>query len=218
MKEKHLTYFKILDALSAKECPICFLINENVKKYFDGLLYENINDVGFRDKFRKNYGFCNRHSYQFLNYNDGLAIALTHRDLLIDVIGELKRRKAKYPAENSKCIVCELMKETEKRYVSVTIESLLEEEFKSKFLLSEGLCVPHLKKILKNVVSPHRWLIDFHLKKYNEYLSMLDKYIDSCNYSLPEKPLLINDDERLIWKKVVKMLFGSNHVELWNIS
>ena len=168
MKEKHLTYFKILDAFSTKECPLCFLINETVKKYFDDLLYEKVNDPGFRKRFCKDYGFCRFHSYKFLSYHDGLAVALTHRDLLIELIGALKKRKVKsQPVEKKECLICTLAKEAQERYISTFINFLAEEEFRNRFLLSEGFCVPHLKRVLNAAPFPLEWMINFHLKIYS---------------------------------------------------
>jgi len=210
MKEKHLPYFAVLDACETKECPICFLVKDGIERYFNNLLYENINDSGFRKKFRKNFGFCNYHSYKFLSYNDTLAISLTHRDLLIDIIHKLKTGDIRYPPRKNtnKCIVCELIKEVEERYISVIIEYLDDEEFKRKFLASEGLCIPHYESLLAKMKSPPKWLVDFNIKRYKEILSRVDRYIDSCNFSLGDKRPILADNEKLIAKQVIRTLFG----------
>jgi len=209
-EEKHLSYFVVLDSFNTKECPICFLVKERIEKFFDNLLYENINDVGFRKKFRENCGFCNYHSYKFLSYNDGLAISLTHRDLIVDVIEKLKTKSVKYSSRKgtNKCVVCELVKETEEDYISIIIEYLDDEEFKNKLLLSKGLCVPHYKILLTKMKSLPKWLTDFHIKRYKEILSKVDRYLDSCNFSLGEKRPTLTEDEKLIWRELVKTLFG----------
>jgi len=212
MKEKHLSYFAVLDSFNSKECPVCFLVKKRIEKYFDDLLYENVNDISFRKEFLKNCGFCNYHSYKFLSYNDGLAVSLTHRDLVVDWIKRLKAGSIKYSLRkkliDANCIVCRLAKEAEERYISIIIKYLDDEEFKSKFLLSEGLCIPHYEILLTKMKAPPRWFSDFHVKRYEEILSKLDRYLDSCNFSLGEKRPALANDEELIWKKVVKMLFG----------
>ena len=210
MKEKHLPYFKVLDSFNTKECPVCFLVKDRIDRYFDNLIYENINDVGFRKQFRENQGFCNYHSFKFLSYNDGLAISITHRDLLIDIIEKFNEKDVKSSLRKraSKCIICGLIKEVETRYISVIIEYLNDDEFKSKLLSSEGLCIPHYKILLTEMKALPKWLTDFHIKRYNEILTKLDKYLDSCNFSLGDKRPLLTDDEKLIWRKLVKILFG----------
>jgi len=210
MEEKHLLYFKVLDSFKTKQCPVCFLVKDRIDRYFDNLIYENINDVGFRKQFRENQGFCNYHSFKFLSCNDGLAISITHRDLLIDIIEKLNKKDVKsfLRKRANKCIICELIKEAETMYISVIIKYLNDDKFKTKLLSSEGLCIPHYKKLLTKTKTLPQWFTDFHIKRYNEILTKLDKYLDSCNFSLGDKPPLLTDDEKLIWKKLVKTLFG----------
>jgi hypothetical protein len=210
MKEKHLPYFELLDSFGARECPICFLTKAAVERYFDNLLYENVNDAGFRKSFRENQGFCNSHAHKFASYNDGLAISITHKDLLSDALGELASRARKLPSrkKQGRCIVCELIKDTEERHISVIIDYLEDQEFKNRFASSEPLCVPHLKLFLKKMKAPPKWFLDFHLKKYEHLLASLARYIDSCNVSLGDQQPRLSHDDKLIWRKVVNTLFG----------
>ena len=58
----------------------------------------------------------------------------------------------------------------------------------------------------KNKNQP-KWFIEFHIKKYEENLFLLNQYLDNCNYSdNKKKSNLLNNIE--IWKKIVKILFG----------
>lgn len=108
----------------------------------------------------------------------------------------------------TKRIVCELVKDAEARYVSVIVKYLDDEEFKNKFLVSEGLCVPHYESLLAKLKSPPKWLIDFHIKRYNELLYRLDRYIDSCNFLLGDKRPIPTDNEKLIARQIIRTLFG----------
>jgi hypothetical protein len=183
-----------------------FLVKSRVEKFFDVLLYENVNDVQLREKFRKNFGFCPQHSYKLLSYNDVLAVALLHKDLLEDVVKNLKSRKKKLYPETKKCIVCELIKEVEERYTKVVLEYINDAEFKEKFLSSEGFCVPHFKLCLENIKDRPVWFLDFHLEKYKYILSSLEKYIESCNFA-ENKKINLTEEEKFVWKKIVKILF-----------
>jgi len=206
LRDRHLPYFELIDAFSKNACPICFLVKSRVEKFFDVLLYENVNDVQLREKFRKNFGFCPQHSYKLLSYNDGLAVALLHKDLLEDVVKNLKSKKKKLYPETKKCIVCELIKEVEERYTKVVLEYINDAEFKEKFLSSEGFCVPHFKLCLENMKDRPIWFLDFHLEKYKDILSSLEKYIESCNFA-ENKKIDLTEKEKFVWKKIVKILF-----------
>ena len=213
MKEKHLSYYKLIDAFQTDECPVCFITKQRIENYFDNLLYENINDVEFRKQFNENYGFCNYHSYKFLSYNDGLAISLTHKTLLIEKIKEFQLKTDKkilryLKPKNKKCMVCKLSIEIEDRYLSIIQEYIDDPEFKESFLCSKGLCIPHYELLLARIKKIPEWISDFHIKNYSELLKKLEKYLDNCNFSPKKEHLILLDDEKVIWKKIINVLFG----------
>ena len=133
MKEKHLPYYKVLDSLKAEECPVCFLAKDSIEKYFADILYEKITNVDFNKKLRENSGFCNFHTYKFLNYNDSMAVALTHRLLMQDAIKELNNLQINKISKIHNCIVCDYTKDSEKRYLSIIKDYLNDDEFKENF-------------------------------------------------------------------------------------
>ena len=133
MNEKHLAYYKVLDSLKAEECPVCFLVKDSIEKYFADILYEKITNVDFNKKLREARGFCNFHSYKFLNYNDGLAVALTHKLLMQDAIKELNKQQINKNTKIYNCIVCDYTKDSEKRYLSIIKDYLIDDEFKENF-------------------------------------------------------------------------------------
>jgi hypothetical protein len=210
MPAKHLAYFTMIDACRSKECPICWLVKKQIENYFDTLLYENVNDIGFRNRFRADYGFCNYHTYKFASYNDGLAVALTHRDLLKMTLDGLNTRGNRYlmQQETKGCLVCQMSAEEEIRDITVICDFLHDPEFKNAFLGSEGLCLPHYRGLVKQSnVLPH-WLTEFQLRQYAELLQQLERYLESCNFSLGDQRPVLTREESLVWQKVVNMLFG----------
>ncbi len=149
MKEKHIPYFELVCAFEFEECPICFLIRDKVEKFYNDLLYENVNDIGFRQEFKENFGFCVYHSYKLASYNDSLAVALCYENLLNDVVKKLKNKEKRLFKEKRVCKVCELIKELEARYISLMFEYLNDSEFKEKFSKSKGLCVKNLQMFIE---------------------------------------------------------------------
>jgi hypothetical protein len=209
MKEKHSAYFNFIDACREKECPVCFLTKNKIEKYFDSLLYEYINDPGFREEFAANNGFCNYHSYKFLGYHDELAISITHLEILKNKIKELKAAKV-HPKKSGYCIICNLIKEIESRYITVIVENIDNPEFKNEFLSSAGLCIPHYERLLMEIRRPipAKWLVDFQIKKYDELYEQLSKLNDSLNESPNKSKIKLSNDEMNSCKKAVKELFG----------
>lgn len=217
MKKKHIPYYAVLDALVQNNCPVCFLAAKSIENYFESLLFEDINDVGFRKKFNEQSGFCNFHSYKFLKYNDGLAISLTHKDLLVQKIIQYKNIKNILSIKKNtqkKCIICEISEDAEKGYISIIIEYIDDEEFKNKFSGSDGLCIPHFEITTSKLSSIPKWFFDFHKSKYAVLLKQINKFIDSCNFSLGDKRPAITEEEKDVCKKAVKILFGYEGMKL----
>ncbi len=209
---KHLSYYDLIEVFEKPGCPICRLTKKGIEDYYESLIYEYINDMGFRDTFRIDKGFCKYHAYKFLEYNDGLAVSLPYRDLLNDILKDLKsvskRNKKEKKASPSSCMVCRMKKDIEKTYLSIIVDYIEDDEFVSKFVKSDGLCIPHYERLLSRMKHPPKWLVDFHVKKYREILKGLDRYIDSCNYSLGERRPKLTKKEKLVWKKVVEYIYG----------
>ncbi len=210
MEQKHILYFELFDALNNTQCPICLIVVKRIEKYFENLIYENINDVNFRKKFREAGGFCNLHSYKFMRYNDGLAIALTHRILIKDLVSEIKHiaSKRRPSKASNRCAICQYQQELEQRFTAGLMNHWNDEQLQQKFQVSAGLCVPHFRKLLHQTRKPPEWLLRTQLEYYKNLLTQLDKFIDSCNACLGNNRPLLNEEEKLVWQKVISVLYG----------
>jgi hypothetical protein len=105
------------------------------------------------------------------------------------------------------CIVCDFIKNSEKRYLSIVKDYLKDDEFKKMLLKSDGLCIPHYKNFINKYKNIPKWFFEFHIKKYEDNLFLLNEYLDNCNYTVNKnKP--ITTSNKTIWKKIVKILFG----------
>jgi hypothetical protein len=204
--KKHILYYEFLDALNSGECPICFLVRVKREKYFEHIIGEQVNDIGFRKKLRDNHGFCNYHAYKFLSYKKPLASAIIYKDLFDTEISFLK--KGKFPHPPKKCIVCDIEKEAEKSAIQLINKYKNDSDFKNTFLKSKGLCMPHYKKVMLEVNSMPKWFIDFHLERYEKISKILYRFIDSENFSLRDKRPVLTKEEELIWKEAIKTFTG----------
>ncbi len=210
MDEKHLHYFKALEAFREKECPICFLVKKANLGYFDSLLSERVSEISFHENFVRDNGFCNLHSYQFLSYNQGLGVTRAHHYLLKSWLSELTNKKLKFfkPSGKVKCGACEFIREMENNYFALIKEYWKNKEFKTAILSSSGFCAIHYKKLLKFAGKIPDWLQKFQIQKYQELLAELKLYLDFCNFSLDQKRPALTREQELVWKKAVQMMAG----------
>jgi hypothetical protein len=217
LKEKHLPFFAILDALENNECPICFLTVKSIESYFNSLLYENITDIGFRSKFRKQNGFCNFHSYKFFKYNDSLAILLTYKDLLVQKINEYNKKNLIIKTKKNKhkeCLICDLAKDIEQRYILEIIDHLNDIEFKNKFIKSEGLCIQHFEFVLSKLKKIPKWFFDFQISKYKTLMDQINKSLEASNFSKSKNRPVLSIEEAGAWKKIIKIISGFEGMQL----
>ena len=146
-QERHSTYFDLIDAFR-EGCPLCFLIKESVNHYLDNLLYEHVNDPQTRKKIRKSTGFCNKHAWQMQRSGEALGLAILYEDISKCFAFELEGNKSSKNAA-ALCPACDQERTTEKRYLSILIRNMRDNEFVSIYEASFGLCRPHLSMAIE---------------------------------------------------------------------
>ena len=204
MPEKHIPYYKVQDAFSQKECPVCFLVRDSIEKYYQGVFNGKAIDPDFNDKLRLNKGFCNLHSHKLQEYNDGVGVAIMYKLLFSDAIKDIKSIKSNNKKKIEKCLICEYLYENEKRYLSIVSEHISDSEFKENFLKSDGLCVFHYKEFLRKNKKIPNWFSGYHNNRFIEKLSMLEKFLAAHEFTNKNKYALKYDAD--IWKNVVSQL------------
>ncbi len=182
--DRHIVHHRVLEALAEKGCSLCRLVKENTDRFFDSLSYELANDVEFRRKFNSDFGFCKRHTEEFINKSDVLSSAVVYRGLLEYAVSEMEsnvRRIKRMVARENRCEVCRIERESAKRYAVALAEMIYKDDFKQKFLNSDGLCLFHFSLVVKQLWSPPRWFVEFHLNRYKELISKLDEFVAGEN-------------------------------------
>jgi hypothetical protein len=56
----------LADLLGKSGCPLCRLRRESSERYLRTLLWEGVNDIGFRERLALGRGFCRRHARELL--------------------------------------------------------------------------------------------------------------------------------------------------------
>lgn len=157
--EKHTSYFNMLEALNnTKGCPLCFLETKAVTSYLESVLYESVNDPNVRYALGRSKGYCRPHAEKFLAFRDGLGTAMLYQDVVQDFLTNLialSKRKGKFTRSRSRawldhvdCPACRVQQEARARYAGTLAGGLSQDEMRSAFDGSPGLCVPHLFYIL----------------------------------------------------------------------
>lgn len=212
LPEKHIRYYKILDAFGGEECPVCRLLEEAEAQYVHTLLLERVNDRALRKRFNQDGGFCRRHTRGLLGRHDGLAMVILNRKLLEEEIRRLESpaggAAASVPGKG-RCEICDYLTGHEDRYVQNIKSYLGDEGMKQKILSSRGFCVPHLR--MMEEAEPRGlppWFREFQADAYRNLQDRCDRYRQSENCTLGEDRPVLTREESLIWRRMVKVLYG----------
>jgi hypothetical protein len=165
--------FDLLDAFPQTDCPVCRLVERDVRQYIDGFFYESITVVERRAEIRSARGFCTTHSEILAGHSRTLGTAIIHHDVINDVLRS-------FPGENSEpsrgaahtlrrvvtslqqivaetlrpkreCVLCSHELHQERIVLETLLAGLGEKDgdMRAAFAASGGICLPHLRTALE---------------------------------------------------------------------
>lgn len=161
-------YFDLLEALEQSDCPVCRLVDRDVRQYIDGFFYESLTVVERRAEIRAARGFCSVHGSILAGNSRTLGTAIIHHDVINDVLrgfpggtgtsgrGRLSGAlvgalsgvrdavmKALRPQRE--CVLCTHERHQERIVLETLLKELNDERMREAFSRSNGICLPHLQ-------------------------------------------------------------------------
>jgi hypothetical protein len=217
-REKHLPYYDVLDALKrARECPLCELESEGLRRYVDTLLYEGVTDPGIRAELVRSKGYCACHVDVLLSFRNGLGTAILYGDQvrtfigLLIALGSASLRAAsgevlRY-AQHLECPLCRLQRENRARHVATLVDGLHHDEMRDALQSCPGLCVPHFLLAVRTTrdESVLRFLVETELKRSRELLQDLETFCRKHDYRYHHEGFGKEADS---WVRAVRMIAG----------
>lgn len=204
-REKHVSYFKMLESFRENGCPLCSRNKTAANNYIDNLLYENVNDPEIRKRLRESLGFCSVHSQLLLQLSDSFGTAIIYSDLLSQFEKILEQNYSRF-FQRKKCRVCELLEIETKENIELLVRYADDPEFKKKFEQSEGLCAAHLIELLTSCTNQRQreYFLSIHKKKVEVLKKDLNELIRKNNYRFHQEK--ITEAESKSWIKAVNLL------------
>jgi len=210
--EKHINFFELQKACEKPGCPLCTIVKERAFRYIDNTLFEHVADRGFRALFRAAGGFCSFHSRGLVSFRDGLAVAILSRDILEDRITSFEKRLQWRP--KGRCPVCVEREKIEQEYLDFLSNSggnsIEEQELRTFFTSSDGLCAPHYSGLLFTPKGQKRtvpaWIKNFQEHKFKELMKRLDVFIELSAYGRQKEFAQLSEKDQLVWKDAAACL------------
>lgn len=206
---------ELKEALAKLGCPVCRVGEEAASRYVRFTLHESVNDPATRARLARAWGFCRRHAWHFLRWEeltrrDGLGTAIiaealleTAKELLdgyaASPSAERRRRKAGRPilemlvrdlTPAGECPACDVQARHEAYALTVALAVLEEEAWRERFERSDGLCLSHPREALASRAAPDRlrWIVEDHRRRLRRLLLDLGEYIRKHDYRFSQEP------------------------------
>lgn len=161
-------YFDLLEALQQSDCPVCRLVDRDVRQYIDGFFYESLTVVERRAEIRAARGFCSVHGSILSGNSRTLGTAIIHHDVINDVLrgfpggagtpgrggiggaltGALSGARdavAKALRPQRECVLCSHERHQERIALETLAKELDDERLREAFARSNGVCLPHMQ-------------------------------------------------------------------------
>jgi hypothetical protein len=224
-----MIFMHISDAMKGRDrkCPICYLLDNFENRYYENLLYENVNDPSVRENIRRSLGFCPYHAFKLVSYVnrspgvDGLGSSLIYIDMLSQYIERLSASRHAHTQLQepgrlwASCGLCSYIREFELIYVDV-FSKCFEESVAIYSTSSSILCYKHLYMIMNNIDSQSMGrLIDIQVVKLNAILKNAERFVDKHDYRFRGA---IFEDEARAWQDAIEVLKGSMSSQIALIS
>lgn len=201
-----MPFFRLLDAARAPGCLLCRLTSTHTRRHIESLLYESVNDTGFRDRWRGARGFCHRHAWILAEFKDGLGTAILYEDV-INHYGE----KLLTEGAGTQCPLCKAEAGDLDDRIAVIAQSWDDVELRNAVAAGDGLCGPHLRVLLREARRPEVrdtfWRVS--AARLRQLAVELRQQIDSFDYRRAPPT-----DERIkhAWRRAIEQLLGCRDV------
>ena len=212
------SFQELLQAFKKEGCPLCRVVSFSIDSYFEGMLYEFVNDPKVRSDLRKSLGYCRKHSLQLKKIVEKTYNKFGASIIIEDVIKELIKKLDKFTKLSLKelkkieitghnCPACIYQQSYENNYFSEILDNLENEDFFNQFLESDGICFNHLLillKMVKNSITRNK-IIENQKAKLAKINEDLNAFVKKHDWQNKEK---ITTGEANAFEKALKILMG----------
>jgi len=220
--EKHLAFYEMRDELKkAKHCAFCTLERKRMHQYFDGLLYEKVNDPGIRRSLVRSAGFCPRHAHMLAGFGDSLGTAILYQDQIrlrmktMEKMGSPLRKSRKPSPSAAKkqedCPACRIEGQMRMGHAHSLLQGLTDPEMVDAFETSAGLCFPHFTFAVNEAEDPgvRSVLIRVQKEKMERLSAQLKEFMDKHDYRRISEGFA---EEKDSWLRAVELVSGLKNV------
>jgi uncharacterized protein DUF6062 len=198
----------LADLMESPGCPVCRAGSTAMTRFLDAILWESVNDVGFRAELDAARGFCERHTRDVLvadrqQSGGALGAAILYRAILAARLVELeaatsagrtRRRRIDRAAEPAACPVCRTGRQTQAGTIR-RLQQLSSDETWSATMTAAEFCLRHFVELMRDAPNTPAWrqVEGCQLERLAALKGRLDAFIA---HSGEDRRHLMTDDDR----------------------
>ncbi|GIV15330.1 MAG: hypothetical protein KatS3mg022_0765 [Armatimonadota bacterium] len=199
----HLPEIAMEEALQEGECALCWLAHQHLLRQVDTLLSEHVNDPQWRQSLREGNGFCAYHAELVLSRASVLSLAIIAEDVLAhtSIAPATKRASVGWH-----CQLCEAQVRDVAQMTKLLAELLHQAEWRTRYERSSGLCLPHLRQVLRSA-SPEvqKWIVANENHRWQILRAQLQEVIRKHDYRFQHEPW---GEEVGSWRRAMRKIYG----------
>lgn len=211
--------FDIEDGIARGECPLCYAIEVEIRRWLDSFWREGRQSPQARRQFFDGGGFCRRHAWllhDLLAGQSGAAIAdlyglLCKYDLIAvdDLLARRRGRSGLARRLQRRCSACIEETNVLERKATFLLELLATDSGRERYEHSRGVCLAHLLALLEEGPgeSLTRYLLSDWRRRLDELRRRLAEYDRKRDYHHAAERTA--DDERS-WSDVIEQYVGAH--------
>ncbi|MGQ9880505.1 MAG: DUF6062 family protein [Armatimonadota bacterium] len=204
----HLLEMALEEALQQDTCALCWLAQQRLIRRVDTLLSEHVLDPEWRQSLREGNGFCPPHAQLLLKRGQVLSLSLIAEDVLS--VAPLLAAQCKLKVW--RCQLCEAHAHEVTQSAERLAQMLIAEEWRARYAQSNGLCLPHLQKVLSYArAEVRRWLVENESQRWQRLRWQLQEVVRKHDYRFQQEPW---GEEIGSWRRAFHKLYGVSPEEV----
>lgn len=139
-------------------CPVCQHLSDLSFNFFRQWQYTLEKDAAAQQEFVASGGYCQLHTWQFINLLSPYAASLAYSALTQNIVLQLQQRLAKQEntlaglaMDKEHCPICQMLRQAEQDYLVDLAKQLSTAAGQQRYLQSQGICLHHLQQLLQLV-------------------------------------------------------------------
>lgn len=223
-------YYDLVESFAGSGCALCDQVLRSAARFLDYFLNDRLLEQATYDKFRARRGLCNTHTWQVMELmGSSTSLAILYNVAMDEVLTQLEKAAAPTTSKRGfggllssktgaspvdsleptgQCVACTAMQEAEAHYVKILSQHATDQRMRDAYEHSAGLCVPHLRLVLRAVDRPEHAEVFISTQRaiWTRLKAELEEFIAKMDYRRADEVMGSEGDS---WRRAAQITGGT---------